>query len=56
MRKSEKILQLELEIYKLRVELDLIYDVLNNLTAVIEAQNMESGKWYVRKQRPDFNN
>ena len=33
----------------------LIFDVLNNLTAAIEAQNMESGKWYVRKQRPDFN-
>lgn len=56
MRKAEKIMQLELEIYKLRVELDLVYEILNNIVANIESQNMDSGKWYVRKQRPDFNN
>lgn len=56
MRRSEKLLQLELEIYKLRLELDLVYEILNNIVGSIESQNIDSGKWYVRPPRPDFNN
>ncbi len=56
MRKSERLLNLELEIYKLRIELDLVYDILNNLVAASEAASMESGKWYVRKPRFDSDN
>ncbi len=56
MRKSERILNLEIEIYKLRIELDLVYDILNSLVAANEAASMESGKWYVRKPRFDSDN
>jgi hypothetical protein len=57
MRKSERINMLELELYKMRIELDLIHEILNN---IISAQNasqenvrsMDSGKWYPRRMPP----
>jgi hypothetical protein len=56
MRKAERILNLELEIYKLRIELDLIYEILNNIVAANEASSVEAGKWYVRRPRFDSDN
>lgn len=56
MRKSERILNLELEVYKLRIELDLLYDLLNYIADTNDAKSMDAGKWYVRKQRSDNDN
>jgi hypothetical protein len=56
MRKSERMLNLELEIYKLRIELDLVYEILNNIVAANEAASIEAGKWYVRRPRFDSEN
>lgn len=46
---------LELEIYKLRIELDLIHEIINNtissMSAQLENQRVESGKWYPRKNQ-----
>lgn len=56
MRKSEKINQLELEIYKMRIELDLMHEVLQTFLQAQEARAMDSGKWYPRRPRPDMNN
>lgn len=54
MRKSERIYQLELEIYKMRIELDLMHEVLQNFLQAQEARSMDSGKWYPRRpHRPD---
>jgi hypothetical protein len=57
MRKSEKINMLELELYKMRIELDLIHEILNNIIAVQNApqenvRNLDSGKWYPRRLPP----
>jgi len=56
-RKSEKINMLELELYKIRIELDLIHEVLNNIisaqsVAQENVRNMDAGKWYPRRLPP----
>ncbi len=55
MRKSRRIDMLELEIYKLQIELDLIHEIINNvigtMSAQAEAQRIDSGKWYPRKSQ-----
>lgn len=51
MRKSERLRQLELEFVKMRFEIDLLTDIVKNLLdAGVPREDMESGKWYVRKQ------
>lgn len=56
MRNSRKIDQLELEIYKIRIELDLIHEILSNLinsqSSQQENMRMDSGKWYPRRLPP----
>lgn len=57
MRKSEKINMLELELYKIRIELDLIHEILNNIITAQNApqenvRNMDAGKWYPRRLPP----
>ncbi len=43
---------LELELYKLRIELDIMHEIMSNIIntqqAAAEAKNMDSGKWYPR--------
>ena len=55
MRKSRRIDMLELEIYKLQIELDLVHEIINNIiasmSAQLESQRVESGKWYPRKNQ-----
>lgn len=56
MRKSERINQLELEIYKMRIEIDLMHNVLENFLQAQELRSMDAGKWYPRRPpRPDIN-
>ena len=48
---------LELELYKIRIELDLIHEVLNNIisaqsVAQENVRNMDAGKWYPRRLPP----
>jgi hypothetical protein len=54
MRKSRRIDQLELEIYKLRIELDLMHEIIHGFLQSQEqkVQNMDSGKWYPRRLPP----
>ena len=54
MRNSRRVNQLELEIWKLKIELDLIHEILHNIIQAQEqkANNMESGKWYPRRLPP----
>ena len=44
---------LELELYKLRIELDIMHEIMGNIIntqqQASEARNMDSGKWYPRK-------
>ena len=44
---------LELELYKLRIELDIMHEIMGNIIntqqQAAEARNMDSGKWYPRK-------
>jgi hypothetical protein len=46
MRKSQRINMLELELYKLRIELDLMHEIINGLIQAQEqkSQNMDAGK------------
>lgn len=58
MRKTERINMLELELYKIRIELDLIHEILGNIIAAQNIQqenaksNMDAGKWYPRRLPP----
>jgi hypothetical protein len=54
MRNSRRIDQLELELFKLRIELDLLHEILHGIMQSQEqkAQNMDSGKWYPRRLPP----
>jgi hypothetical protein len=57
MRNSQRINMLELEIYKLRIELDLIHEIIANLISAqsIQQENvksMDAGKWYPRRMPP----
>jgi hypothetical protein len=53
-RNRDKIAQLELELFKLRVELDLMHEVIHGFIQSQEqkVQNMDSGKWYPRRLPP----
>ena len=53
MRKSQRINMLELEIYKLRIELDLIHEILSAALSEKKPEpQMDSGKWYPRRLPP----
>lgn len=54
MRKSQRINMLELELYKLRIELDLLHEIMHGFLQSQDqkAQNMDSGKWYPRRIPP----
>jgi hypothetical protein len=54
MRNSRRIDQLELELFKLRIELDLMHEILHGFMQAQDqkAQNMDSGKWYPRRLPP----
>jgi hypothetical protein len=57
MRKSERINMLELELYKIRIELDIIHEILGNIISATQApqenvRNLDSGKWYPRRLPP----
>jgi hypothetical protein len=53
MRSQRRIDMLELELYKLRIELDIMHEIMSNIIntqqAAVEARSMDSGKWYPRK-------
>lgn len=58
MRSQRRIDMLELELYKLRIELDIMHEIMSNVintqVQAAEARNMDSGKWYPR-QKPTQN-
>jgi hypothetical protein len=58
MRSQRRIDMLELELYKLRIELDIMHEIMSNIIntqqQAAEARNMDSGKWYPR-QKPTQN-
>ena len=47
---------LELELYKIRIELDIMHEIMSNVintqAQAAESRNMDSGKWYPRKLPP----
>lgn len=53
MRSQRRIDMLELELYKLRIELDIMHEIMSNIintqVQAAEMKNMDSGKWYPRK-------
>jgi hypothetical protein len=53
MRSQRRIDLLELELFKLRIELDIMHEIMSNIintqTQSAEMKNMDSGKWYPRK-------
>ena len=53
MRSQRRIDMLELELYKLRIELDIMHEIMGNIIntqqQAAESRNMDSGKWYPRK-------
>ena len=56
MRAQRRIDLLELELYKLRIELDIMHEIVSNVInaqqAAAEAKSMDSGKWYPRTRPP----
>jgi len=54
MRKSERINQLEIELYKIRIELDLLHEIISALFSQPQqdASRLDSGKWYPRRMPP----
>lgn len=55
MRKSERINQLEIELYKIRIELDLMHEILSVYLSSQQQQDssrLDSGKWYPRRMPP----
>ena len=54
MRAQRRIDLLELELYKLRIELDIMHEIMstiiNTQQVAAEAKNMDSGKWYPRSR------
>jgi hypothetical protein len=56
MRAQRRIDLLELELYKLRIELDIMHEIMSNVInaqqAAAEAKSMDSGKWYPRTRPP----
>jgi len=53
-RNRDRINQLELELFKLRVELDLMHEIMHSFIQAQEqkSQSMDAGKWYPRKLPP----
>jgi hypothetical protein len=53
-RKSQRIDMLELELYKLRIELDLMHEIIHGLIQSQETKtkDMDAGKWYPRRLPP----
>jgi hypothetical protein len=53
MRSQRRIDLLELELFKLRIELDIMHEIMSNIintqVQAAEMKNMDSGKWYPRK-------
>jgi len=53
MRAQRRIDLLELDLYKLRIELDIMHEIMSNIVnsqvQAAEARSMDSGKWYPRK-------
>lgn len=54
MRNSKRINFLELELYKLRIELDLMHEIMHGILQSQEskAKDMDAGKWYPRRLPP----
>ena len=56
MRSQRRIDMLELELYKLRIELDIMHEIISNVVntqvQAAESKNMDSGKWYPRPRPP----
>jgi hypothetical protein len=56
MRAQRRIDLLELELYKLRIELDIMHEIMSNIVntqvQAAEIKNMDSGKWYPRTRPP----
>jgi hypothetical protein len=54
MRKSQRLNMLELELYKLRIELDILHEVIHGFIQSQEtpAPSMDAGKWYPRRLPP----
>jgi hypothetical protein len=52
-RSQRRIDLLELELFKLRIELDIMHEIMSNIintqVQAAEIKNMDSGKWYPRK-------
>lgn len=50
MRNSRRVDLLEIEIYKLQIELDLLHEIINtvisSMSTQIDNQRIDSGKWY----------
>ena len=56
MRSQRRIDLLELELYKLRIELDIMNEIMSNVintqVQASEARNIDAGKWYPRTRPP----
>jgi hypothetical protein len=56
MRSQRRIDLLELELFKLRIELDIMHEIMSNIVNTqvhsAEAKNIDSGKWYPRTRPP----
>ena len=51
MRKSERLRLLELELVKMRIELDILHETVQSILSFEDARAMDSGKWYNRQSR-----
>jgi hypothetical protein len=53
-RNSQRINILELELYKLRIELDLMHEIMHGILQAQESKSkdMDAGKWYPRRLPP----
>lgn len=49
MRKAERLRQVELELVRLRMEFDLLHQLLQTALEINEAKDLDAGKWYDRK-------
>ena len=56
MRSQRRIDLLELELFKLRIELDIMHEIMSNIVSTqvqsAEARNIDAGKWYPRTRPP----
>jgi hypothetical protein len=53
MRKSERIRQLELQMVRLQMEVEILHTIVSNIFGITEEKllptDLDSGKWYNRK-------